>query len=275
MDETAGQVKVLGKIVRCGRRRRDRVHGDHFHAGGHDAQAGGLVAVHDHDRLQPVLRRRRDAESVVDVVAGERVAGVEQVVVDLDDLVALLAEDLGDFFLALVRVAVVNPAEHAEHEHVLALARVCDQLEAFLLNRQFVHDQSALLEVGECFRVLLADFLLGVFGPHVLEQHDGAWPVGTVLDAGVEDLLVERHHHVSFVAHVGHVLRAHAHADAAGALSRTRGRLDFGRDDLHGPHAVAHLAADEPEQLAAFLCALAGVAYDLDDVLIHRKRTGR
>jgi hypothetical protein len=61
---------------------------------------------------------------------------------------------------------------------------------------------------------------------------------------------------------------------AWGALSRTRRRLDFSRDDLHGPDTVAHLAADEAEELAAFLRALTGVADDLDDVLIHRDRAG-
>ncbi len=77
MDESAGQVKILGQVVRGGGRWRDRVHGDQIDARRHDAEAGGLIAVHDHDRLEPVLRRRRDAVLVIDVVGGERVAVAE------------------------------------------------------------------------------------------------------------------------------------------------------------------------------------------------------
>ncbi len=65
-------------------------------------------------------------------------------------------------------------------------------------------------------------------------------------------------------------MRAHPHPVAARAGRGAGRRLDLGGDDLDGPDAVAHLAADEPEDLAAFLRALAGVADDFDDVLVDR-----
>ncbi len=123
-------------------------------------------------------------------------------------------------------------------------------------------------KVGQRLAILVADSFVRIVRPHALEQHHRALPVGTIGDAGVQHLLVERDDHVGFVAHVGDVRRAHADADAAGALAFTRRRLDFGRDDLDGPDPVAHLAAHKPEYLAAFLRALAGVADDFDDLLV-------
>ena len=132
-----------------------------------------------------------------------------------------------------------------------------------------MHDQPLRLKVGERFLVLLANFSVGVLGPHVLQQYDRAFPVGVIRDAGVEHLLVEGDDDIGFVAHVGHVLRSHADADAAGTLTFSRGWLDFGWNDLNGPDAVAHLAAHQSQDLAAFLCAFAGIADNFDDMLIY------
>ena len=57
-------------------------------------------------------------------------------------------------------------------------------------------------------------------------------------------------------------------AGAAAATSdAARRRTDFRRDNLLGPDTVAHLRGDRSEDLPAALCAFAGVADDLDDVL--------
>ena len=139
VHEATCQVEVVGQVVRRRGGGRDRVHGNELHARRHDAQADGLVAVDDDRMLEALIVRRRDLELVVETVASEGIAGIEQLVVDVDDLLALLAEDLGDFFLRNVDVAVVDATEHAQYEHVLALARIIDDLQAFLLDRQFVY----------------------------------------------------------------------------------------------------------------------------------------
>jgi hypothetical protein len=88
-------------------------------------------------------------------------------------------------------------------------------------------------------------------------------------------LFVESDDQVGLVAHVGDVLRPQADADAAGALALSRRRLDLGRDDFDRPDAVTHLAADQAEDLPAFLRALAGIADDLDDMLVDFSRALR
>src|SRR5208283_5484290 len=65
---------------------------------------------------------------------------------------------------------------------------------------------------------------------------------------------------------------AQADAVAARAGDATCRRTDFRRNDFHRPHAVAHARGDGPERLAATLRPLAGVAYDLDHVLLERDR---
>ncbi len=180
VHEAAGQRIVVGQVVRRGRRRRDRIHRYQFDAGGHDAKPDRRVAVYDDRRRQPRILGGGYLELVVEIVTRERVAGIEQIVIDLYDLVALAAEDLRDLVLRLVDVAVVDPAEHAQYEHVLALARVPDQLQALLLDRQFMHDETALVEVGQRFAILVANLLVRVLRPHVLEQDDRAFAVGAV-----------------------------------------------------------------------------------------------
>ena len=69
------------------------------------------------------------------------------------------------------------------------------------------------------------------------------------------------------------MLRSHAHANTAGPLALSRRRLDFRGNNLHGPHAVAHLAADETHDLTALLRALAGIADDFHNMLVHLART--
>ena len=82
-----------------------------------------------------------------------------------------------------------------------------------------------------------------------------------------QHLLIEGDHEVGGVAPIGDRPLADADPVAAGPLGDPGWRLDFGRDDLDGPDAVAHLGADRAEDLATLLGALSGVRNDLDGVL--------
>ena len=135
------------------------------------------------------------------------------------------------------------------------------------VDRNVAHVVAGEVEVLDGLLVRVADLGVVVLGPLVVDQQDGSGAQRVLVDAAVEHLLVEGHHQVRLVAHVAYGLRAEADADAAGAGAGARRGLDLGRDDLHGPQAVAHLGADGAEQLARRLRSLAGVAHDLDDLL--------
>ena len=200
--------------------------------------------------------------------AGEGIAGIEQPVVERDDLFALALEGVRDLGLGLFGVARVDAAQHAEDEHVLAPARVRHDLQAGLLDRQLVHDQAVLPELGNRLGILVTDLGHRVFAPFVLEQHRGPFLVGPVGDARIENLLVEGDDDVCLVTHVGDIARCEADADAAGPGGGACGRLDLGGDDLDGPDTVAHFGADRAEGLTGLLRAFSRVADDLDDVLV-------
>ena len=104
---------------------------------------------------------------------------------------------------------------------------------------------------------------------------------GVVLDSAAkgeamapeQHLLVEGDDEVRLFAPVGDGPVTEADPDAAGTRARAGRRLDLGRDDLHGPDAVAGLRTQGGEELARGLRAFAGIADDLDD-LLARDRTG-
>ena len=180
MDEATGQSKVLGKVMGSRGRRGYRIHRDHINAGGHDPEPCRSIAIQDNRRFQVILFGNRNIELVVYVLAREGVAGVEQIMVGLDDLFALLFEDLRDLVFRDVGIAVINAAEHPEHEHVLALAGISYDFETLFLDRQFEDDQSLLVKIGERFPVLGTDYLVRILGPHVFQQDDRAFPVRMV-----------------------------------------------------------------------------------------------
>ena len=66
--------------------------------------------------------------------------------VDGDDLLVLLAEDARDLLARQLQVEAVDAAQHAEHEHVLAAARIGDQRPAFALQRNLVDADSRLAQ---------------------------------------------------------------------------------------------------------------------------------
>ena len=184
--------------------------------------------------------------------------------------VGLLAEDERDLLAGQVHVQAVEVAEHAEHEHVLALARVGHQRAALVLHRHLVHPVTLGDQAREGLGVLRGDLRVGTLGPDALEQDDAARPQFAGVDAPEQHLLVECDREIGLVAAVADGLRADADPVAAGARHAARGRLDLGRDDLDRPHAVAHPGRDRAERLAALLRALARVAHDLDDGLVER-----
>ena len=226
------------------------------------------VAVDDDLRLGVLHRGNPVLE--VEVLLGPEVTGIEQPLVDLDDLPVLLAERQRDLLAAALHVEAVDVAEHPEHEHVLALARVGDQLAALALQRHLVDAEARFLEHRHRLPVRLDDLRVAVLAPHALEQDLRAGLQLAGPHAAQQHLLVERDDEVGLVAAVGHLLRADADADARGAGDAARRRLDFGGNDLGGPDPVARPRGDGAERLAAALRALARVADDLDDVLGQR-----
>jgi len=238
------------------------------HARGDDAERDGRVAVDHQLRLRRAHRRHAEAE--FEVLLGPGMAGLEQRDVRTDHLLGLLAEDERDLVAGEVHVQAVEIAEHPQHEHVLALARVGDELAALVLHRHLVHPVAVRQEPVARLLVLGGDLRVGACGPHALEQDDAAGLELARVDAAEQHLLVEGDRERGLVAAVRDALRADADAVAARAGDAAGGRLDFGRDDFDRPHAVAHARGDRAQRLAAPLGAFAGVADDFHHVLGER-----
>ncbi len=273
VHDAADALEHVGQVVRHRRRGRDRVHRADVHAGGEHAQRQRGVAVDDDLRLGRPHGRNPVLE--VEVLLRPRVARVEQPLIDLDDLRVLLAEREGDLLATELGIQAVQVAQHPEHEHVLALARVGDELVALALERDLVDAEAGLLQHVDRFDIRGDDLRIAMLAPHALEQDLRAGLQLAGAHAAEQHLLVERDDEIGLVAAVGHLLRADADADARGARDAARRRLDLGRDDLRGPDAVAAPRRDAAERLAAALRALARVADDLDDVLGQRLRRAR
>ena len=149
------------------------------------------VAV-DHDlRHRHLVGRNRVLE--VEVRLGPREARFQQAHVGGDDLGVLLAEDALDLLARELQVEAVDAAEHAEHEHVLALARVRHERAAFALERNFVDLEAIRVQRRDGVDVRLRDLRILVFAPHALEQDGGALLELAGAHAAEQHLLVERH----------------------------------------------------------------------------------
>jgi hypothetical protein len=246
-------------------RRRDRVHGADLHARGQHAQCERGIAV-DHDLRLGGLDGR-DGELDVEVVLSPGEPGVEQALVGLDDLAVLLLQREGHLLAPQLDIEAVDAAQHAQHEHVLALAGVGHELQALALQRDLDDAVPVLPQAAEGLGIHGADAGVAVLAPHALQQDDAAALQLTAADAPEQDLFVEGNHQVSLVAAVVDGFRSEPDAVAAGTGDAACRRLDLGRNDLDRPDAVAHPGGDRAQRLAAALCALAGVADDLHDVL--------
>src|SRR6476469_4253123 len=113
------------------------------------------------------------------------------------------------------------------------------------------------------------DFRIGAFAPHALEQNDAVRPQISATNATEQDLLVERYYQIRFVAAVGDAARPETDTVAARTSDAARRRPYLSGNDLHGPHAVAHLRSDAAKRLSAALRSFAGVADDLDHVFVQ------
>ncbi len=176
---------------------------------------------------------------------------------------------MGDLGADQLDVPVVDPRQHAQHEHVLAPAGIVHDGEALLFHRDLDDPVVVLRKLVQTLPVLLSDIRVAVRGPHVLQQDDRILGQCPQLDPAQQHLLVEGHHQVRRVAPVGDGIGTEAHAVAAAARLDPRRRLDLCRDDLHRPDAVSHLRADGAENLSALLGTFPGVGDHLHRVLRH------
>ena len=229
------------------------------------------VAVDDQLRLRRSFGGDRVAE--VEVLLRPRPACLEQFDVLRDHPLVLLGEDGANLLAREPHVQAVEVAEDAEREHVLATARVRDELAALDLHRDLDHAEALVDELLDRLGIRGGDRRIAVLAPHALE-HDRRARLELVRpDATEQDLLVERNREIRFITAVGDAALSDADAHATRARDAARRRLDLRRDDLHGPDPVSHLGGDRAERLAAPLRALTRVADHLDDVLAddHRR----
>ena len=158
--------------------------------------------------------------------------------------------------------------EHAQHEHVLAAARVGHQRAAFALERNLDHAIACFLRATSrsrrmtrrsadpCARATSLSSRIvapGLSSPARTRPSSTCSLNATTRSVWSPPLVT--------------ALGADADPDAAGAGDAARRRLDLGRDDLDRPDAVAAARGDRGQRLAAALRAFARVADHLDDVL--------
>jgi hypothetical protein len=188
----------------------------------------------------------------------------------VDDAFALLCEHEGDLLARQDQVQTVDAAQDAEDVHVLAPVGVGDVLQAELFQGNLGDPESLGDQFVEYLGVRRGDLRIGIAPPLAFQENVAAGFDLVGPKPCQQDLLVERHDQICLIATVCNRLGCHTNSVAAGSGDAPRGGLDFGRDDLHGPNTVPHPRRDRAEGLAASLRALAGVADDLDDMLLER-----
>src|SRR5450631_1953994 len=267
MNDAADLFENAAQIMRDRRGRGDRIHRTDFHAGREHAERQGGVAV-DHD-LRFAAARCRDAILEVEILLGPVVAGFQQLDVRLDDAGVLLAERERNLFAGDLQVEAKNIAEHPQREHVLAAPGIGDDRLALALHRDFDDLVAGLLKLIVGLDIGRDDFRVPTLTPHAFQQNGAVRLECAGADAAEQHLLVERDYQVGFVAAVGDAAGPQTDAIAAAAGHATGRGTDFRRNDLLGPDAIARLRSDRSEGLPAALRAFAGIADDLDDVLVH------
>ena len=254
--------------MRCGGGRRDRIHRADFHPRGQHAERERGVAV-DHD-LRDGRADGRDNVLEVEIGLGPLVAGIQQSDVGFDHALVLLAEGKRDLLAREFEIQAVNAAQHAERKHILAAPRITDQRQAFALHRHFADLVAGRDQLVVGFLVGSAYLRVLVLAPHALNQYGATEFEFAVAHAAQQHLFIEGDHELGLVAAVGDASGANPNADAARARDAARRRPDFSRNDLLGPDAIAHLGSDRAQRLAAALRPLAGIADDLDNMLLQR-----
>jgi hypothetical protein len=195
-----------------------------------------------------------------DVAVGQR--DVPQI-----NVFRLLAEGVGDLVFYSLEVSIVDVSEKPEGEHVLALARVLIDGEALLLHRDFDDAVVARPELDEGLLPGALNVRIRVRRPKILDENDRVVGQRAEPMPRQQHLFVERDDQLHLIAPVRDGARPDADAIAARPFRGSRRRLDLGGDDLHRPDAVAHLGRHRAEDLAALLCAFAGIGDDFERVL--------
>ena len=194
----------------------------------------------------------------------------QQPYVVADDGVGLLREDESDLVPSRLQIQAVDVAQHAQNEHVLAALGIGDMLQALAFHGDFVDLVPVRHEFVTGPGVRSGDLRVLVGSPFVLQENDAAGLEFVIQDATQQHLLVEGDDQVGLVTPIGNAMGCQANAVAAGAGDAPRRWLNFCGDDLGGPNPVSHPRRDGPERLATPLRPLAGIADDLDDMLLQR-----
>ena len=125
-----------------------------------------------------------------------------------------------DLLARELQVEAVDVAEHAQREHVLAAARVGDELAALALHRNLVDLVARRDELLVGLGIGGGDLRVAVLAPHAFQQDGAARLELAGAHAAEQHLLVEGDHQVGFVAAVGDAARAEP--DAVAAARRRR-----------------------------------------------------
>jgi hypothetical protein len=189
MNHAAVTFNDFGKFVRHRGCRCDRIHRADLHAGRNGAECGSLVAVHDDSFF--IERHRVDMELEAEVCPGPGDTGFDQFDILLGHLGRLEAENVRNLPFNDRYIPLVDFRQHAQGEHVLAVAGVVDDLECFLLDR---HQENAVILRGHLLHrifVHAANFLVFMVLPAGLEQDDAIILQGIQPMAGQQHLIVE------------------------------------------------------------------------------------
>ena len=186
----------------------------------------------------------RVLEVEVRLAPGE--AGLEQLHVGRDDLLVLLAEDARDLVARELHVEAVDAAQHAEHEHVLAAARVGHQRAALALERD-LDRRGSRLRCSDFTRLdVRRDDLSDPCARATCSRAGSSRRASARRRARGPSSTCSLNATTRSVSSPPLVtaLRADADPDAARAGDAARRRLDLGRDDLDRPDAVAAARGD-------------------------------
>ena len=216
--------------------------------------------------------RTREPELDVQIGFSPFVTRRQQREVGVDDALLQFGESEGDLLASDLQVQRVNAPQHAEGEHVFSAFGIGDVFQALALQGYFVDCEAVRRQLVMGLLVGRSDCRVLIGPPFVLQQDDATGLEFIVPDPAQQHLLIEGHYQIGLVATVSDTAGCQANAIAAGAGDAARRRLNFGGNDLDGPDAVSHARRDRREGLAATLSALAGIAHDLDNVLVQSHR---
>ena len=151
------------------------------------------------------LSRGHGRDTVLELQIGLRppVAGLEQGDVAIDDLATLLSEGQGHLFSGQFHIQAVNTAKHAQREHVFPATGILHYFLALPLHRDLNHLVACGHQLVKSVGIGRRDPRIGIVSPLVLQQDGAARLELSGPHAAEQDLLVESHHQIGFVAAIG------------------------------------------------------------------------